>query len=342
MERLISATTAAGGLGTPGARWAFVFGWSCGVLQGAVDGSLSRAPLLWAVALAAGLIGVLALTTPGDRDLSAPVAGATVGIAGLVAVTALVTAGAVGDVWGLDLAAYLATFLIVRGNLVAGLVGGLLVPGVAAVWAVPQEPSLEQWALLLGIPVGCLVAASAWRLVLRWMVGQERRHRSAAARAAERAEADAAALAATRDELASIGVDVTPLLERLCAGEPVDAGLRAELAFVEADVRDRIRAPHLRHPVLVSAVASLRQQGVEVVLLGEASGAGSGVSDGLAMALATAVAQVREGRVTIRALPQGRPAAASVVTSDAGGSSHREFSAAGALLDAADALLVGN
>ncbi len=332
MERLTSATTAAGGLGTPAARWAFVFGWSCGILQGLVDDSLSRAPLLWTVALAAGLIGVLALTTPGDRHLSAPVAGITVVIACFVAVTAVQTASAVGDVWGLDLAAYLAPFLIVRGNLVAGVIGGLLVPGVAAVWAAPQDPSLEQWALLLGIPIGCLLAASAWRLVLRWIVQQERLHRGAAARAAERAEADAAALAATRAELASISADVTPLLERLCAGEPVDAALRAELAFVEADVRDRIRAPHLRHPVLVAAIATLRRRGVEVVLLGEASGAGSGLSDDLAAALAAAIASVREGRVTIRAMPEGRTAAASIVTSDAEGNTHLEFSAAGSLL----------
>lgn len=332
MERLTSATTAAGGLGTPAARWAFVFGWVCGILQGLVDDSLARAPLLWAAALATGLIGVLALTTRGDRHLSAPVAGMTIAIACFVAVTALRTASAVGDVWGLDLAAYLATFLIVRGNLVAGVIGGLLVPGIAAVWAAPQEPSPQQWALLLGIPIGCLLAASAWRLVLRWIVRQERLHRGTAARAAERAEADAVALAATRAELAAISADVTPLLERLCAGEPVEAGLRADLAFVEADVRDRIRAPHLQHPVLVPAIATLRRRGVEVVVLGEASEDAQGLSDGLATAIAAAIAPVTDGRVTIRTLPAGRVAAASIVTRDAGGNTHLEFSATGSLL----------
>lgn len=275
MERLISATTSAGGLGTRAARWAFLFGLGCGVLQGLVDGTLAASPLLWTLALAAALLGMLVLTTPGSRLLTAPAAWGTVAIALFVAVAALWSASAVTDLWALGIAAYLATFLIVRGNVVIGVIGGLLVPGLAAAWAWPRQPSPEQWARLLGIPIGCLLAALAWRLALRWIVGQERVHRTDAAQAAERAAADAEALAATRVELAEIGEEVRGLLERLADGEPIDASTRVELACVEAGVRDRIRVPHFNHPDLTATIARVRRRGVDVVLLGEPSPAAS-------------------------------------------------------------------
>lgn len=332
MDRLTSSATSAGGLGTPAARWAFLFGLACGALQGLVDGSLAAAPLVWAATLAAAFLGVLALTTPGAHHLTPPVAGCTVAIAGAVAVAALWSSPGVTDLWALDFAAYLATFLIVRGNVVAGVIGSALVPGMAALWAWPRQPSPQEWALLLGIPIGCFFAAAAWRLVLRRIVVRERVHRGEAARAAEHAEADAEALAATRAELAEISAQVGPLLERIAAGEPVDDDLRARLTFTEAGVRDRIRAPHLSHPDLVAAIEALRRRGVDVVLLGEDSGGSRQLSDALANAIAAAIAPVRAGRVTVRRLPEGRPAAVSVVTSNTDIAAHLQFSESGTLL----------
>lgn len=332
MERVTSATTSAGGLGTRPARWAFTFGLACGVLQGVLDGTFATSPLLWVGVLAAALLGVLLLTTPGAHLLTPAAAAITVAIALFVAVAALSSAPAVTDLWGLGLAAYLATFLIVRGNELAGLIGGVLVPGIAALWAWPRQPSLEEWALLLGIPIGCLAAALAWRLVLRWIVGQERVHRTDAALAEERAAADAEALSATRAESGEIDAEVRGLLTRLAAGEPIDETMRVELTCVEAGVRDRIRVPQLSHPDLMATIAAMRRRGVEVVLLGEPRRAGERVSEGLAMSISRVIAPVADGRVTVRTLPEGRAAAASVVITVAGSTDHVQFWADGTLL----------
>jgi hypothetical protein len=332
MERLTSAATSAGGLGTEAARWAFLFGLACSVLQGFVDGTFATSPLVWAAALTAALCGFLILTTPGAHLLSPAAAWSTVAAALFVAAATLWSAPAVTELWGLGLAAYLATFLIVRGNVVAGMVGGVLVPGIAALWAWPRGPSPEEWALLVGIPIGSLAAAWAWRLVLRWIVGLERVHRTDAAQAEERAAADAEALAATRKELAGIRAEVTGLLGRIASGERIDDELRTELSCVEAGVRDRIRAPHLNHPDLLATIATIRRRGVEVVLLGEPRRVGERVSDRLAMSICRLIDVVAAGRVTIRTLPEGRAAAASVVISQAGVTDHVQFSADGTLL----------
>lgn len=332
MDRLTSPATSAGGLGTRAARWAFLFVLACGALQGLADGTLAEAPLMWAATLAVAGVGVLALTTPGAQHLSPALACGTVATAGLVAVAALWSAPEVRDLWALDFAAYLATFLIVRGNVVAGAIGSTLVPALAAVWAWPREPSPQEWALLLGIPIGCVFAASAWRLVLRWIVRRQRMHRSNTARAAERAEADAEALAATRAELRQISAQVIPLLERIVRGEPVDDAMRAALAFTEAGIRDRIRAPQLNHPELVATIGSLRRRSVEVVLLGEPGAGPPRASHALVAAIKAAIAPVSTGRVTIRTLPAGRAAAVSVVIADADAATHLQFASNGTLL----------
>lgn len=332
MDQLTTNATSAGGLGTRPARWAFLFLWACAVLQGMVDGTLAGQPLLWTVALGAALVGTLLLTTPGSQLLRPPAATGVVLCACVLTVVALSSAPAVSDLWAVDLAAYVVTFLIVRGNAWTGGIGSALVPGIAAVWAWPQDPSWHEWIQLLGIPLGSVLAAVAWRLVLRWVVQRERVHRSAAAQAAERAAADAEALATASAELAAIRAEATPLLARIAAGEEPDDALRAELAFVEAGIRDRIRVPHLNHPDLVATIGRLRRRGVDVVLLGEAN-PGQQLRDGLAAAIVAAIAPVTVGRVTVRTLPQGRTAAASVVISDPEGSTaHLEFSATGQLL----------
>ncbi len=166
---------------------------------------------------------------------------------------------------------------------------------------------------MLAIPIGCVAVGVVWRLVVRYVVGRERAHRGAAARSAERAEVAAEAIATSRAELAAISDIVVPVLERVAGGEPIDEELRIELTHVEAVVRDRIRVPHLQHPLLVAEISRLRRLGVEVVLLGESSAPDQLIDERLAEACRAQIAPVTSGRVTIRALPANRAAALSVV-----------------------------
>jgi signal transduction histidine kinase len=330
LPALTGADTGAGGLGTALARWAFVFVWATGsVLQAIVDGSLAAAPLEWGVALVAGLIGALLLTTPGPLPLPPSRVVWLPAISLLTAAVALRTADGVGWVPALVFAVYLVAFLIPRGNAVAGFVGSALLIGSGLAWALPQQPSAAAVAEMLGIPVGCVAVGVVWRLVVRYVVGRERAHRGAAARSAERAEAAAEAIATSRAELAAISDIVVPVLERVADGEPIDEELRIELTHAEAAVRDRIRVPHLQHPLLVAEISRLRRLGVAVVLLGESSAPDQLIDERLAESCRALIAPVTSGRVTIRALPANRAAALSLVVHSGEAAIRAQWSADG-------------
>lgn len=332
MADLTAAGTGAGGLGTAAARWSFIFVWACGVLQVLVDGTLTAAPLAWALALPAGLAGALLLTTPGARPLSPARLFWLLPMALVVAWAALASAESVGESVALNFAVYLVAFLIPRGNVVAGVAGSGLLVGAALAWALPKAPDGAALAMLLGVPLGCVAAGVLWRLVLKWIVRRERAHRGSAERSAERAAASAEAIAASRAELAAIRDLVVPVLARVADGEAIDARLRAELSHAEAAVRDRIRAPHLQHAELVAEVDRLRRDGVAVILLGEPAAPDQLVDARLAEACRTAIAEVTSGRVTIRTFPANRPAALSVVVQSGEDAVQVQWSAAGELV----------
>ncbi|WP_336627558.1 MULTISPECIES: hypothetical protein [unclassified Microbacterium] len=312
MADVVTASTSAGGLGTKPARWAFVFMWATGVWLGLM-GQITPLELFNASAYAAAPIGGLLLTTPGNQPLPRHKVFWLPVIALYVTVVVLYRTPEVSTVWALTFTAYLVAFLIPRGNPVAGGVGSALVIGYALAWGLVRDPSGSGLALLLGIPVGCLVAGVVWRLVLGWIVHKERAHRGAAANAAEHAAASDEAVAASRRELADIRAAVTPLLSRIVAGETIDDAMRTELTLTEASIRDRIRAPHLQHPLLLDAIARLRARGVIVVVLGEPAASGAVIATSLATRIVELISGTCEGRVTVRNLPEGRAAAASVV-----------------------------
>lgn len=331
MADVTSALTRAGGLGTKPARWAFLFLWACGLWVGLVDSFTPLDPLN-ATGYLAALLGALLLTRRG----SAPLPWQQVWVLPVIALyftaLALLRTPDVSVVWALMFATYLVAFLIPRGNPVAGGVGSALVIGYALAWGLMKAPSADGLGLLLGVPIGSVVAAIAWRMVLHWTVRKERLHRSAAVAAAERSRASEHAIAASQRELTDIRVTTTPLLSRLASGEPIDDATRTKLALVEASIRDRIRAPHLQHPLLVAELTRLRARGVIVVLLGEPASAGMTIEAPLADGIIDVIHATSEGRVTVRSLPEGRTAAASVVVQAAASSEQVLLAADGRVL----------
>lgn len=313
MVGLSTKASGAGGLGTRPARWVFLFMWACGVWLGFIDEYFTPLDPLNATAYAAGIAGGLLLTTPGPLPLSRARAVWLPVIALYIVVVALARAPGPDDIGVLTFAAYLVAFAIPRGNPVAGGVGSALVIGYALGWGMLHDATGAQLAALIGIPVGCVVAGVVWWFVLRWIVRQEHRHRSEAAQAAERAEASLMAMRASHRELAAVRREVSPLLERIIAGSPIDAETRVGLVRVEAAVRDRIRAPHLQHPDLVAAFAELRSREVTVVVLGEPTSVGEIVDAALISRILEVISDTREGRITVRSFPPGRRAAISIV-----------------------------
>lgn len=160
--------TEAGGLGSRTARWAFVLLWAYIAMLAVLDGSVHSAPLLTSATLGIALFGGLLLTSPGTSPLSPAAALGVVTVGLALTAAGLSIATEITHLWALEYAAYLVSFLIVRGNVATGAFGSTLVVALAVTLAWPRQPSVEQWMLLLGIPLGSIVAAVAWHLVPPW------------------------------------------------------------------------------------------------------------------------------------------------------------------------------
>ena len=167
-----------------------------------------------------------------------------------------------------------------------------------------------------------LVIGTAWRWSLHRVVTRELQHEREADRAAIAASITESATSAARLELAEIRAEVSPVLIRLRDGAVLDDAQVQEVAIVEAEVRDRIRSPRLRHERLRTAIASARRRGVHIVLLGSADASGDVIGDDLAAAVALLTDAIDRGSITIRAVPPGRTGALSVLL-DAGDRSER-------------------
>ncbi|MGF1661500.1 MAG: hypothetical protein ACFCVG_03350 [Kineosporiaceae bacterium] len=135
------------------------------------------------------------------------------------------------------------------------------------------------------------------------------------------AEELAAALEAREREreerMADVARQTAPVLARLAAGEPVDAGLAAECALLESAVRDSIRGRRLVDETMAAAARAARSRGVAVTLLDDGEGRRS--SDAAAVArtrrlVADVLDRLPTGALTARLAPRGVTVATVVVT----------------------------
>src|SRR5690606_40103107 len=99
-----------------------------------------------------------------------------------------------------------------------------------------------------------------------------------------------------------------PILERIAGGADLDPAERRECRLLEAELRDRLRAPELATEEIGRAARVARARGVEVVLLDD--GGFADVPDAVreqVVELAVAeLTRAESGTVTVRVLPPGR------------------------------------
>lgn len=308
----VTATgTGATGLGTPTARWALAAVWLLSIAWGGITGAFTELSLIRVLPYLVLLIGGYLLSTPGNQPLTPPRAVGVV-LAALVAdILVLRALTVVQDSWLLSLAYYLVALLIARGNSIIGGIGAAVTLGYGLAWAILAGAAPASTVDLLAVPFIAIVVGGIWRVVLRRVVARERLHRTEAAHAARQIRVAAEAAEANRREFAEIGRQAGPLLHRIADGERLEM-LRPDLRVVEGAIRDRIRLPGLQQPILTEAIADRRRAGVHVLMLGEQEG---GVLPGpdCVATISRLIAETDAGRVTVRILPPGRGAAASVV-----------------------------
>lgn len=313
MATMTAVGTGGAGLGTRPARWALITVWALIVTNGVIQAVLSPTFTLRLLPFIIALIGAILLTTPGDRTLTWNLALGTTSCAVIGGALTVFLTEPAGFSALFNFCSYLTALLFARGNTVVGGFGSgvLIILGLA--YAVVNDWTSQSISGLLAVPVMAACVGVIWQIVLRRIVAREHSHRTKSARASLATEIAAEAVAANRRELNEVITLVTPVLEHIGAGKKLDDQMRRELSVVEASVRDRIRSPGLQHPHIVEAVTTSRRRGVKVLLLGDGA---AGCSDELAHAIAALLEPLREGEVTIRALPPGREGSVSVLHSN--------------------------
>ncbi|WP_040797318.1 hypothetical protein [Nocardia higoensis] len=130
------------------------------------------------------------------------------------------------------------------------------------------------------------------------------------------AEATMAAENAERDrQLAELDKVARPMLERIAGGGDLASAERLECRLLEAELRDRLRAPQLATEKIGRAARVARARGVEVVLLddGGFGGVPRTVREQVFELAAAELTAATGGTVTIRVLPPGRRLLATVL-----------------------------
>lgn len=159
-----------------------------------------------------------------------------------------------------------------------------------------------------------LVCGALFRVALSYAVRRMRSVRADRERLAARS-AEQDGRFAEREQRVRLVADLAePLLARVAAGEPYSPALARDAANIEAGIRDGLRAFGLVRDPLASTVRAARLRGVQVVLLDDSDGElDDATLDRVAVAAAAAFDRVGFGRVTVRLLPPGRDAVATVV-----------------------------
>lgn len=302
------------------------------------------------------------LTAPGDPVswpatlliVVGPPSALAIALPGLAAHPGL----AVGTLSGLPV--IIAAFLCVRGRVLAAWVSNLLVAAVsvfANLYFTPQSAFVE----VIGPNVAVMVMGTVFALIVRPRARQIYLLRQQIERESAAQAADEATLTVRDQQLALLDERTRPLLELIAARGEIDDETVRLCRLVEAQLRDRIRAPGLDVPDLVEAVWDARGRGVRVLLLddrderarraGDAQGGdardgdardgdvpeagGVAALDGIVAAALPELRAASVGNeVTVRLLPGGRSAVATIAVADGEHTRRIEFGPDGRAMSA--------
>jgi len=305
-------------LAGPAAVTAGVFTWATVAANTALGIATMPRPMVLAAGLAWALLGVLAVTRrhpPGVVGCVVVALSPTVAALAAMAQTSAVPLSSVALVQS---ASYLGALLAVRGRIHAAVVAAVTQAAVLVAWGVATGRTMQVPPVLVMPLLALVLGVAWWRMLGRDVVVVERETHTQASMQVQR---DAAQLASARaaGRLAEIAELAGPPLRRLVRGDPVDQDGQVELAAVEAAVRDLVRARRLATEPLSGACTRARRRAVRVVLLDDGDPDGPALSADVLARMAGWVDGVAAGVATIRVLPPGREALATVLVEDGTG-----------------------
>ena len=213
-------------------------------------------------------------------------------------------------------------YVCLRGRIVLAWLGFLPLAVVLAIWGATTEIGFFGALELVARQTPILIVGTLFATGLR-RTGDA--IDTFTAESSERAVAEAASLATTRERenrLTVLGQLAAPLLERIAHGTAPSRADRLEYSLAEAELRDGLRARSLLLPGVIAEARAARRRGVEVVLLDDSDPSLLPAEDlqRAADAIESALEQAKDGRLTARLLPPRRDAIATIVVD---GSEHR-------------------
>ncbi len=210
--------------------------------------------------------------------------------------------------WILMAYAYALALLVVRGRIGAAWIGVAAALGVfAGIDAGPLDGA--------GAAAGIVLAVTGFAVYMRPTLRSFHQARAEVARHAGAEARTAAQDRERRSQLAYLDRTARPMLERIAAGAALTDAQRAECSLLEAQLRDRLRAPGFATAEMAEAARRARSLGVTVTLLddGGLDAVPGAVRDRVLEIAIAAVDAAIDGRITVRALPPGRDLLATIV-----------------------------
>lgn len=324
------------GMQTPQA-WVYTIGLFGGMYAvGLVERPLGGVGFFTAGLLILAACAVVLLVAPGDPLdwraslvlLFGPPLGVLVGVQG-DAGGLMMVAGALAA-----LAVIIGSFTCVRGRLLVAWGNNLLVAAVAVVELVRGWP--QPGVAVTVVPnLAVMLMATVFAAIVRPRAREIYLMRRQIQRETEAAAADQSRIAVRDQQMALLDEKTRPLLDLVARGGVVDHRVVRESGLVEAELRDRIRAPGLDAPEIAEAAWEARGRGVKVLLLDDRDPdhRGDGRQSWLAAVREAAVAELGDarpsGEVTVRLLPAGRNMLATVTALDGERVRRTEFVAEG-------------
>ncbi|MGW6696015.1 hypothetical protein ACWF62_19850 [Rhodococcus sp. NPDC054953] len=279
----------------------------------------------WPIAAAAVIVTLAAVAlirVPGDPMPLVPTllttATGPVTVALVLAVLPIPIANPL-QLWPLGAVTAIYAFMGVRGRTWFAWLGMLSTIGTCVVWSTLTGQGAAHGLARSVINIAPLLMATFFAYTIRPAARDIFELRAQTTRRAAAEAADTAVLEERDRQLRRLDEQARPLLDRIAAGESLDESERLACRLLEAHLRDSVRAPVLSDRAVVVAARDARARGVEVTLLDDgamnfvADDARRRFFDHVACELSAATA----GGVTVRILPPGRAASATVLCSTA-------------------------
>lgn len=322
-------TSAIVGLQSPRVLIAAVVVWTGFLALGVSSSDLDRPTVYIGAFVALAAAWAIALRAPGSPIGWTAAAGVVV----LEAAAAVGVIAAVEPVMRSGLlpcagaSAIVGALLCLRGRVAAAWISFVVLTAAIGVTGTVRADSFEYVEIMVPGNLGVLLVMTAFAVV----VGPRAEQIFALRRQSRRESASITVRAVRDQQLARLDGRVRPLLQQIAEGETLDGQSLEHCRLIEAQLRDRIRAPGLDVPELADAAWAARRRGVRVLFLDDYTATSdhdhARRADTVRSAAVAALGQAPpDADVTIRLLPPGRAVAATISVAVDGTVDLQEFS----------------